>query len=133
MKNKFIFGSLLAVATIFLFNSCKEGLGGESTLVVYLKHHDDTIKNHVGWNDTVFVKYNTNDLPGTKPADFDTYFVGETGEDHVRIPGLKAGRYFLFGVGFDSLKSYRVVGGRPIRIKYKDRSSEETIDLAVTE
>lgn len=133
MKNKFIFGSMLAIAGLFLFNSCKEGLGGDSTLVVYLKHHGSIIKNHVGWPDTVFVKYNTNELPGTKPSDFDTYFVGETGEDHVHIKGLKAGKYYLFGAGIDSAGPYRVVGGLPIKIKYKDRASEQSIDLSVTE
>jgi hypothetical protein len=133
MKNKFIFGSMLAIAGLFLFNSCKEGLGGDSTLVVYLKHHGNIIKNHVGWPDTVFVKYNTNELPGTKPSDFDTYFVGEVGEDHVHIHGLKAGRYYLYGAGIDSAGPYRVVGGLPIKIKYKDRAAEQNIDLSVTE
>lgn len=133
MKNKFILGSMLALAGLFLFNSCKEGLGGDSVLIVTLKHHGSIIKNHVGWPDTVFVKYNTNELPGTKPSDFDTYFVGEVGEDHVHIHGLKAGKYYLFGAGLDSAGPYRVVGGLPIKIKYKDRAAEQNIELSVTE
>lgn len=133
MKNKFIFGSVLVVAGLLFFNSCKEGLGGDSVLIVTLKHHGNIIKNHVGWNDTVFVKFNTNELPGTKPSDFDTYFVGETGKDYVHVHGLKAGKYYLYGAGLDSAGPYRVVGGLPIKIKYKDRAAEQNIELSVTE
>jgi hypothetical protein len=120
---------LLSIAT-----SCnKPGTGGNATLVVFLQHHGRTIINHVGYPDTVFVKFNVKELPGLHAGDYDTYFIGNTGEDHVHCPELKAGQYYLFGVGYDSTGLYRVVGGMSYKLKYKDRKSEIDINLAVTE
>jgi hypothetical protein len=121
-------------AVILLFASCaKEGTGGDATLVVFLKHHTHPIINHVGYPDTVFVKFNAKELPGTKPSDFDTYFVGEQGEDHVHCEQLKWGDYYLYGAGFDSSIAQRVTGGMSVKIKRKERKEETDIDLAVTE
>jgi hypothetical protein len=119
---------------LILFASCaKEGTGGDATLVVFLKHHTKVIPNKAWYPDTVFVKFNAKELPGTKVSDFDTYFVGEAGEDHVHCEELKWGDYYLYGVGFDTTISQKVSGGMAVKIKRKDRKAETDIDLAVTE
>lgn len=118
---------------LFLFSCKKAGLGGKATLAVTVKHHDLVIMNHIGYPDTVFFKYNAKDLPGTAASDFDTYFVGEEGEDHVHCEELKPGNYYIYAVGFDTTISQRVTGGMPFTIKGKDKDSEQDIDIAVVE
>ncbi len=131
---KKIISVLFVVIVMASILSCKKaGTGGNSTLVVYLKHHSLVIPNHIGSPDTVFLKFNAKDLPGTTAADFDTYFVGEDGEDHVHCEELKPGNYYLYGAGFDTTISQRVTGGIPITIKHSDKDSEIDIDLPVTE
>lgn len=132
--------SILSVTLCFLFScliifsSCKKaGTGGKATLVVFLQHHGKTIPNHTGYPDTVFVKYNAKELPGTTAADFDTYFVGEEGEDHVHCTELKPGNYFIYGAGMDTTGPYRVTGGIAVKIKSSDKENEIDTDLPVTE
>lgn len=135
MKTKNIILALLLTAAVsFVVTSChKEGTGGDATLVVFLEHHGNVIKNHVGWPDTVFVKFGAQESPGISPGDYDTYFIGEVGEDHVHCEGLKWGNYFLYGVGMDSTGPYRVTGGLPVKIARKERKEEVIVHLAVTE
>ncbi len=131
MNNKIV---LTLVAIAIVMGSCKKnGLGGDATLVVVLKHHGNIIKNHRTYPDTVFVKYRASDLPGTTPDKFDTYFVGKVGEDHVHCEGLLPGKYFLYGVGIDSTGPYRVDGGVAIKIAHSQRKKEIDVDLAVVE
>jgi hypothetical protein len=111
----------------------KNGLGGDTTLVVFMKHHGNIIKNHYGYPDTIFVKFKATDLPGTSPDKFDTYFVGEPGEDHIHCVGLRPGKYYLYGVGIDSTGPYRVKGGAAVKIKWSERKEEIDLNLAVTE
>jgi hypothetical protein len=131
-RNKF---SLLILTAIILgAGSCKKnGLGGDATLVVSMKHHGSVIKNHYGYPDTIFVKFKATDLPGTTPDKFDTYFIGKPGEDHVHCEGLRPGKYYLYGVGIDSAGPYRVKGGAAVRIKWGERKEEIDVDLAVAE
>jgi hypothetical protein len=132
MKKKIIFLSLATVLS--MISSCKKnGLGGDATLVVFMKHHGRVITNKVGYPDTIYVKFNATDLPGIKPENFDTYFVGEVGEDHIHCTGLLPGKYYLYGVGMDSTGPYRVRGGMGIKIKRSERKKEIDTDLAVTE
>jgi hypothetical protein len=126
--------TILSAFLIFSIAACKKaGLGGDAILSVTLNHHGTIIKNHVGYPDTVFVKFNADELPGTNPSDFDTYFIGEVGENHVHCNGLKKGNYFLFGTGIDSSGPYRVTGGQAIKIKNRDKDGEIAVDLSVTE
>ena len=134
MRMKKMFFYVLLAGTIV--SCCKEGTGGDAILVVSLKHHDKVIPSQANYLDTVFVKFNAKELPGTKPDDFDTYFTGTAGEDHVHLTGLKCGEYFLYGAGLDNGgggSPYRVTGGMAVKIKYSDRKDEKNIDLAVTE
>jgi hypothetical protein len=132
MKNKII--RALITGAMITFVSCKKnGLGGEATIVVFMKHHGNIIKNHAGYPDTIFIKFKAVDLPGTTPDKFDTYFVGNVGEDNIHCKGLRAGEYFLFGVGMDSTGPYRVKGGAAIKIAWSQRKKEIDTDLAVSE
>lgn len=132
MKNKNIL--IILSALLIALTACKKnGLGGNATVVVFMKHHGNIIKNHYGYPDTIFVKFKASDLPGTTPDKFDTYFVGEPGEDHIHCVGLRPGKYYFYGVGMDSTGPYRVKGGAAIKIKWSEREKELDRDLAVTE
>jgi hypothetical protein len=125
---------LVVMVAILPIGSCKKnGIGGDATIVVFLEHHGKNIKNHVGYPDTVFVKFKAKDAPGTKASDYDTFFVGEVGEDHVHCEGLRAGTYFLYGAGFDSSIVQRVTGGLSVKIKWSERKKEIDTHLPVTE
>ena len=111
------FKYLLFFCFLLIVFSCKKnGLGGEATVVIFMKHHGNLIKNKVTYPDTIYVKFNSTDLPGTTPDKFDTYFVGEAAEDHVHCKGLRAGKYYFYGVGMDSTGPYRVKGGAAVKI-----------------
>lgn len=125
--------SLLIAVSLLIGSCCKEGIGGDVTLTATLKHHSVIMVNHPNYPDTVFVKYNTNQLPGTRVSDFDTYFVGTPGENYVHIHGLKCGNYYLYAVGIDSAGPYRVTGGIPLKINYGERKEAISVDIPVTE
>ncbi len=133
MKQNFSAGILL-IAMLACFTSCKKaGLEGDNIVAAYLQHHGKPIFSHSSPNyrDTLYVKFNAVELPGTKPSDFDKVFIGEVGEDHVHIHGLQIGKYYLYGVGWDTTISQRVSGGIPIELK--QLTAETTIDVPVTE
>jgi hypothetical protein len=123
----------------FAFNSCKRaGTDGDTTLIVYAKHHGVIIPNYPGYPDTVYVKFNAKDLPADPTHDYDAIFVGEAGEDHVHCEGLHTGTYFLYVTGWESPSAHppsgrRVYGGMSVKIKYKERKSEISVDVPVTE
>ena len=134
MKTKQIFYFLFTFTIAAIVSSCnKPGTGGDATLVVFPQHHGKTIKNHVDWPDTVFLKFNAKELPGLRASDYDTYFIGKVGEDRIHCTGLKSGQYFIFAVGIDSAGPYRVAGGISYKIKHKDRKEETDVNIAVTE
>lgn len=130
MKSRLLFFTL----ALFIIASCKKnGTGGDATLVVFPQHHGKTIKNHYGYPDTVFVKFKADELPGTTPDKFDTYFVGEPGEDHIHCKNLLPGKYYLYCVAMDSSGPYRVTGGLAVKIKWRERKKEIDLDVPVTE
>ncbi|MDQ3111395.1 MAG: hypothetical protein M3R17_16030 [Bacteroidota bacterium] len=119
---------------LFAVSACKKaGTDGDATLVVMAKHHGTMIPNHVGYPDTVYVKFNAKDLPSDPTHDYDALFVGEAGEDHVHCAGLHTGTYYLYVTGYDSTAMARVTGGMSVKIKYKERKQEIAIDVPVTE
>lgn len=128
---KYIF-SLFFICLIS-FSCSREGTGGNANVVVYPSHHSTPIINHVGYPDTVYVKFNTTDLPGTKPSDYDTYFVGDPRTDHVTCSNLKWGDYFFYVAGFDSSIMSRVIGGAHIKIRQRDKKDTQNASISVTE
>jgi hypothetical protein len=107
-------------------DNCTAGTGGNLTIVASPKHHAIPIPNKAGYLDTVYLKFNTQEMPATL-ADYDTLFVGEAGESHVHLEGLKCGSYYIFATGYDTTINARVRGGIP----YSTDQNEGEIDLAI--
>lgn len=142
MKKNLIFSAIVVFTSFALMStSCKKkddcdaGTGGNVTVVAYLKHHTRLIANQPGHPDTVFVKFNTQDSPGSNPSSYDTYFVGEEGEDHVHLEGLQCGDYYFYATGLDTtldtIANPHVAGGTPF--SFDNTSGELELDIAVTE
>ena len=110
---------------------CVAGVGGDVTLVAILKHHTMTVASGANYPDTVYLKFNTSNSPGSDLALYDTAFVGEAGEDHVHLEGLKCGHYYIYGTGFDSTINKRVTGGIPYNLTAT--SGEVDLNIPVTE
>jgi hypothetical protein len=129
MKKINLILSIAVVGVIFITSckkevKCEAGTGGSLTVVAYLEHHGVRIPNDSAYLDSVHVKFNTQDSPGNNPSFYDAHFVGEEGEDHVHVTGLKCGDYFFYATGYDKSISKRVFGG----IKFSsDQSSGEVI------
>lgn len=129
---KILFVSLFSLGCIL--PACKKnGPGGKTKVIVSLQHHGNVIKNHFTYPDTVFVKFKASDLPGLDVKDYDAYFTGVEGEDHVDLGSLRPGKYYLYGVGMDSTGPYRVRGGLAIVVGKTAKKKELSIALPVTE
>ncbi|MBS1763980.1 MAG: hypothetical protein JSS90_03310 [Bacteroidetes bacterium] len=128
----------ITLAIIVLTTSCKKkskdcvaGTGGTNSMMVYLKHHSKLITSLPEHADTLFIKYNSNDLPGENISDFDTYYVGDTLTDHFMIDGLNCGNYYLFGAAWDTSITQRVKGGIPVTID--ENAGQVMVNIPVTE
>jgi hypothetical protein len=132
MKNPvFIFVAFFFVLT---FPACKKaGTGGKATLIVSLKHHEEAVVSTSAYLDTVYVKFNTEELPSDPTHNYDALFVGTPGTNQVTCADLKTGKYYLYGTGFDTTENIRVTGGMAYQVKYKERKKEVSVDLHVTE
>ncbi len=130
MKQKII----SSLVMIILLSSCKKaGLGGDNIIIAYPQHHGKSIfsQSTPNYRDTIYVKFNATELPSTNPKDFDKAFIGEVGKNYVQINGLQIGKYFLYGVGWDTTGPYRVSGGIPIELK--QLTAKTIINVPVTE
>ncbi len=109
--------------------SCQYGgLGGNVTIVAKPEHHGmPIISGSQGHPDSVFVKFNAIESPGTSPAAYNLQREGIAGEDGVRISGLKPGKYFIYMTGYDPTINEFVSGGIPYVITDK----EGTINIIV--
>jgi hypothetical protein len=114
MKQKLLLATgLLAL----MMNGCKPedngpvgGKGGNASLHVRTAHHTRTISDL-----TVYIKYNAQ----SKPSDFDdsAKIISTPTDTFATFTGLKTGKYYLYGRGYDHLLSDSlVVGGVPITI-----------------
>jgi hypothetical protein len=95
---------------------CVAGSGGYVTIVAYARHGSIFIPNYFTHLDTTFVKYGTTSSPGTDPLKYNTYYLGEPGEDHIHCYGLKCGDYFIYRTAWDSVENVRRYGGYGISI-----------------
>lgn len=125
MKN---FGLLFAavVLSTVLFSCSRPGTGGDNILVVFPKHHGQSIKGA-----TVYLRFGAKDFPGSAPTDYDMTVVGEANEEHVHVENLRKGEYYIYSIGYDSTISAVVTGGQAFKITSK--SGEHDVDVAVTE
>lgn len=137
MKNRFfLIAGLIGLASTFLIsckdeNNCKAGTGGNVTIAAFPKHHGVAIYNQGNYRDTAYLKFNTQDFPGSNPADYDMIVVGDSGEDHVHIEGLKCGDYYIWMTGLDTTINQRVTGGIPY--SFSQESGEIDLTIPVTE
>jgi len=144
MKNILIVAFAIVLSS---FSGCKEkdpckdnaGTGGSVNLKFNLFHHSRPIKNLTGSPDSVYVFFNTSDLPALKndgsklPISYDALFIGsDTSSNTVMITGLKCGDYYFYGAAMDSTGPYRVLGGIPYTIE-EDDNGEYNLNLPVTE
>lgn len=128
---KIIMFVLVILSSIGMLTSCKKdqceaGSGGQLTITAFPKHHG---------NSTIplwaYVKYNTQDLPGTIPSDFDLVAEGDTTEDHIELENLNCGEYYIYVIAFDTAINDTVVGGIPFSTTKE--TGEEITDVPVTE
>jgi hypothetical protein len=137
MKNTILSIAILlgAVSTLLVSckdeNNCKAGTGGNVTIVAFPQHHGKTIYNQGNYPDTAYVKFNTQESPGLSPTDYDMIAVGDSGEDHVHIEGLKCGDYYIYMVGMDTTINERVKGGIPY--SFSQESGEIDLTIPVSE
>lgn len=141
MKHSIFIGAFIAFA-LLLSSSCKKqdeeavaeclaGTPGNLTIKVTLRHHEHTLLNLKNYRDTIYVKYNVQDFPGADISLYDTIYIGEFPEDHVRLTNLKCGKYYLFAVGMESTHYDRVSGGIPFSTEQKE--GEVSVTIPVTE
>jgi hypothetical protein len=135
MKNLFI-ATLLLFSIMIDFsckpeNDCIAGSGGNLTIVATIKHHSKAILSQPNYRDTVYVKYNTQDNPGTNPNSYDATFIGAEGTAVVNLTGLKCGDYYIYAVGLDTSIALRVKGGIPFNTT--QQSGTINLDIPVTE
>ncbi|MBI4930377.1 MAG: hypothetical protein HY841_06420 [Bacteroidetes bacterium] len=134
IKYSSLYFVLCTLYFVLVLTSChKAGSGGEVMLMITAEHHGIKIINHVGYPDTVFLKYNADELPGTKPSDYDIFFVGTPRNDEVDCDNLKWGKYYVYMVGYDSLYGGRVRGGIPLKIKRSQQKEMIMVTVPVVE
>ncbi len=109
--------------------SCQYGgLGGNVTIKAKPQHHGAAIiSGSQGHPDSVFIKFNAIESPGTSPAAYNLQREGIDGDDGVRIAGLKPGKYFIYMTGYDSTSNEFVKGGIP----YVITATEGSIDVLI--
>lgn len=137
MKKSIFFAILLLTTTVFIFScnkkkdECKAGKGGSLTFVVFPQHHGASVVSRDNYRDTVYIKYNTSDAPGTNPSNYDLVVFGEENENHIHVPEMGCGNYYIYAVGYDTMIQQRVKGGIPFSTSQK--SGEIDINVPVSE
>lgn len=128
-KNKvYKISALLILAVVVTAASCKKaGTGGHAGISAFPEHHGQPIDNGM-----VYIKYNTSELPGTNPSDFDnsTAIVSHDGAGHAHFHDLKKGKYYIYHIGYDSAIKETVKGGIPVEIK---KEADMDVKIPVTE
>lgn len=124
-KNRFlIFGVLLLIST-----SCRRnGVGGDADLSLEVVHHNAVITNA-----TAYISFDAIEMPSNPESDFDLKVQGNADNNIIKVAGLRAGQYYIYVVGYDGGISQTVKGGVPLEIKWKERKSEMSITVPVTE
>lgn len=127
MKSRTLFMAICAmlVLTLSLVTGCKkEGIGGDSTIAVHVKHHEALIPHSM-----VYIKYGAKEFPGATLTNYDDSLMTDDAA-HGHFEELVKGDYFLYGVGYDSSISEVVTGGIAVKLS---KGSELEVDVPVTE
>jgi hypothetical protein len=108
---------------------CVAGKGGKVIIFSYALHGGKTISNYYTHLDTAFVKYGTTFSPGTNPTDYDTFFIGDLGDEHIHCAGLKCGDYFIYRTAWDSTAGITRYGG--LGISFTDTTGDKIVNINV--
>lgn len=121
---------ILTLFCLLGFLSCKkEGPGGQVSIVAFPQHHTKPIPNA-----KVYIKYGTNDFPGTTTSAYDDSGIAViegTENPHMHFENMNKGKYYLYSVGYDSAIAQTVTGGIPVNVKVK--VGEVDVIVPVTE
>ena len=125
------FSMLLLTAFLFSASGCKKndctaGSDGSIVIKANMVHHTRGIKGA-----TLRIKYCEQELPGESAADYDLNIKGSDADTFVIASGLKAGDYFFFGSGYDSLIFQEVKGGQPFTLS--ETSDTVKVNVYITE
>lgn len=123
----------IAVASLFALHiaACNRtdeaadmaGKGGNATLRLTPMHHSDPIDSC-----KVYIKYNT--LDAANSYDDSTWATAVGGVPVATFSGLRSGRYYIFGKGWDASIGTEVRGGLPVTIS---EQRVHNLTLPVTE
>lgn len=113
-------------------SSCKRdepvevaGKGGNASIKAVPKHHSKYINNC-----TMYIKYNTNDLPSAtfSASQYDDSLkcMVVDGIPYATFTGLKKGKYYVYGLGYDSTIQQTVQAGKPVTI-----TADQTYEITV--
>ncbi len=118
----------LVFASAVIFAGCKkEGMGGDASLGITAKHHGAPIPGTV-----IYIKYGAEDFPGEDLSLYDATTTADN-SGYAVISDLRYGKYYIYGVGYDSSLQEIVKGGMPVQIKWSDRKDVQKEDLSITE
>lgn len=99
------------------------GKGGNAELRITPKHHQKTIDTCM-----VYIKYNATDMPSGYDDSARCMIIGS---DTVAVfSGLKKGKYYLYGKGYDDGIFQTVDGGAPYEITTE---TVQSLNLFITE
>ena len=119
---------LLSLIMALVFSCRRNGVGGDADLNLEIVHHNAAITNA-----TAFVSFDAIEMPTNPESDFDLKVQGNADNNRIKIEGLRAGQYYIYVVGYDGGISQTVKGGVPVEIKWKERKSEMTRTVPITE
>lgn len=105
------------------------GKGGNATLQIVPVHDGLQIDSC-----TVYIKYNTGVVPGQGNYDDSAIaYVNEDGTPIARFTGLKTGNYYLFGRGWDIIRSQKVRGGLFFVVEEERATTTHTFTVQLQE
>lgn len=108
--------------------SCKKSnTGGEVTVAAITKHHDRLIPFSM-----VYVKYGADEFPGDDLSKYNASQQTDK-EGHTHFKNLRYGKYYFYGVGYDSISQATVRGGVALKVKWKERKNKIELPVPVTE
>ncbi|MBK9451603.1 MAG: hypothetical protein IPN95_19760 [Bacteroidetes bacterium] len=127
MKKTLLFFLLVTVAiTYSACKKCKAGDDGTLTIVAFPRHHGADTKPL--W---AYVKFDAQEFPGTDSNSYDLVIKGDSTENHIELPNLNCGNYFIYEIAYDPAIQAIVTGGIPYSTE--ETIGEVNVDIPVTE